>query len=180
MRGKECGIDGRASALRSKVSRSNYGLHRFLWVAALFATSALAQETTLHVDVKLVSVFVNVTDRNGALVGGLTRDDFALSEDGRPQQIAVFEKQSALPLNLTLAIDTSGSVHKDLEEEAAAARRFTQAILRAQDQMSVLQFSTEVKELTPFTNKLSQMERGLGQLHSGWATALYDAIYHGF
>ncbi len=138
-----------------------------------------AQETTLHVDVKLVNVFVNVTDRNGAIVGGLTREDFALAEDGRPQQIAVFERQSELPLNLTLAIDTSGSVHKDLAEEASAARRFAHALLRTQDQMSLLQFATDVRILTPFTNKLSQIDRGLGQLHSDFATALYDAVYLG-
>ena len=94
-------------------------------------------------DVKLVNIFVNVTDQNGAIVGGLTRDDFAVFEDGRPQEIAVFERQSELPLNLTLAIDTSGSVHKDMSEEASAARRFAHAILRPQDQMSVLQFATE-------------------------------------
>ena len=113
-----------------------------------------SQQTTLHVDVKLVSVFVNVTDRNGAIVGGLSQEDFAVTEDGRPQQIAVFEKQSEMPLNLTLAIDTSGSVQKDLTEEAAAARRFAHALVRPQDQMSVMQFATEVRALTPFTNKL--------------------------
>ncbi|MGA2807169.1 MAG: VWA domain-containing protein [Terracidiphilus sp.] len=139
----------------------------------------LAQETTLHLDVRLVNVFVNVTDRNGAIVGGLTRDDFAVTEDGRPQQIAVFERQSELPLNLTLAIDTSGSVHKDMSQESDAARRFVHALLRGQDQMSLLQFATDVRELTPFTNKVSVIEHGLSQLHSDWATALYDAIYLG-
>ena len=107
------------------------------------------------------------------------KDDFALTEDGRPQQIAVFEKQSELPLNLTLAIDTSGSVQKDLTEEAAAARRFAHALVRPQDQMSVMQFATEVRALTPFTNKLSLIDRGLNQLRGGWATALYDAIDQG-
>jgi Ca-activated chloride channel family protein len=131
------------------------------------------------VDVKLVSVFVNVTDRNGAVVGGLTREDFAVAEDGRPQKIAVFERQSELPLNLTLAIDTSGSVRKDMADEADAARRFVHAILRPQDQMSLLQFATEVRELTPFTNKVAQIDRGLAQLHGDWATALYDAIVLG-
>jgi Ca-activated chloride channel family protein len=147
--------------------------------ATIFAMSAIAQQTTLHVDVKLVSIFVNVTDKNGAIVGGLKRDDFAVSEDGRPQQIAFFERQAEMPLNLTLAIDTSGSVRKDMTEEAAAARRFAQAILRPQDQMSVMQFATEVRALTPFTNKLAQIDHGLGQLRGDWATALYDAIYHG-
>ena len=47
-----------------------------------------AQDTVLHVEVKLVSVFVNVTDRNGAIVGGLTKDDFHVAEDGRQQEIA--------------------------------------------------------------------------------------------
>jgi Ca-activated chloride channel family protein len=130
-------------------------------------------------DVKLVNVFVNVTDRNGALVGGLSREDFFLAEDDRPQQIAVFERQSELPLNLTLAIDTSGSVRKDMDQEADAARRFAHALLRPQDQMSLLQFATDVKELTPFTNKLSQIDHGLGQLKGDYATALYDAIYLG-
>jgi Ca-activated chloride channel family protein len=130
-------------------------------------------------DVKLVNVFVNVTDRNGALVGGLAREDFFLAEDDRPQQIAVFERQSELPLNLTLAIDTSGSVRKDMDQEADAARRFAHALLRPQDQMSLLQFATDVKELTPFTNKLSQIDHGLGQLKGDYATALYDAIYLG-
>ena len=119
-----------------------------------------AQELTLHVDVKLVNVFVNVSDQNGAIVAGLTREDFALTEDGRPQQIAVFERQSELPLNLTLAIDTSGSVQKDMANEAEAARRFAHALLRSQDQMSLLQFATEVRELTPFTNKVAQIDRG--------------------
>ena len=138
--------------------------------------SLTAQEITLRMDVKLINVLVNVTDRNGALIGGLTREDFALAEDGRPQQIALFERQSELPLKLTLAIDTSGSVRKDLPAEADAARRFAHALLRRQDQMSLIEFATRVHELTPFTGEVSQIDRGLGQLRGDWATALYDAI----
>jgi len=150
-----------------------------LALAALVSPPLVAQETTLRVDVKLVSIFVNVTDRNGAIVGGLAREDFTVTEDGRPQQIAVFERQSELPLNLTLAIDTSGSVRKDMAQEADAARRFAHAILRPQDQMSLLQFATDVRELTPFTNKVAEIDHGLSQLRGDWATALYDAIYLG-
>jgi Ca-activated chloride channel family protein len=165
------------------------GSHGFFGVcgrAGLGAMLALAplmlaaqETTTFHVDVKLVNIFVNVTDQNGSIVGGLTRDDFAVFEDGRSQEISIFERQSELPLNLTLAIDTSGSVRKDMSEEAAAARRFAHAILRQQDKISVLQFATTVRELTPFTNKLSAIDRGLGELHSDCATALYDAICQG-
>ena len=148
-------------------------------LAALIPAALAAQELTLRVDVRLVSVFVNVADQNGGIVAGLSRDDFVLTEDGRPQQIAVFERQSELPLNLTLAIDTSGSVRKDLSEEQDAARRFAHALLRPQDQMSIIQFATDVRVLTPFTSKLSQIDRGLSQLHGDWATALYDAICQG-
>ena len=150
------------------------------WPLLAFAPLTLpAQEVTLHMDVRLVSVFVNVTDQNGAIVGGLTRENFAVTEDGRPQRIAIFERQSELPLNLTLAIDTSGSVRKDLIIEADAAKRFAHSLLRERDQMSLLQFATNVRELMPFTNKLGEIDRGLGQLRGDWATALYDAIYLG-
>jgi Ca-activated chloride channel family protein len=162
------------------IAGSKVGRRAGCWALLALAPLALAaQEITLHMNVKLVSVFVNVTDRNGAIVGGLAREDFALTEDERPQQIAVFERQSELPLNLTLAIDTSSSVRKDMAEEADAARRFVHAILRPQDQMSLLQFATDVRELTPFTNKVAQIDRGLSQLRGDWATAVYDAIVLG-
>jgi Ca-activated chloride channel family protein len=162
--------------------RPGWGIVALAALSGFLAPSLLpAQEptTTLHVDVHLVNVFVNVTDANGAIVGGLTRDDFALTEDGHPQQIAVFERQSAVPLNITLAIDTSGSVRKDMTAEATAAHRFARALLRPQDQMSVLQFATDVSELVPFTSKIDQIDHGLNRLHGDWATALYDAIWLG-
>lgn len=159
---------------------TQFGAKSFLLAVVLGCPiSLVAQEPTLRVDVKLVSVFVNVTDRNGAIVGGLTQQDFALTEDGRPQKISVFDRQSEQPLRMTLAIDTSGSVRKDLTQEADAAHRFVHAILRSQDQMSLLQFATEVRELSPFTNKVDQIDRGLNRLHSDYATALYDAILLG-
>lgn len=165
----------RVAEHRSRLARTA----ALILALALIPLTLSAQDTTLHVDVKLVNVFVNVTDQNGAFVGGLTRDDFSLAEDGRPQTIALFERQSELPLALTLAIDTSGSVYKDMSEEAAAARRFAQAILRPQDQMSLMQFADTVRELTPFTNKISNIDRGLGHLHSDWSSAVYDAIRQG-
>lgn len=156
-------------------------LNRIGCLALLMALPATlaAQDVTLRMDVRLVNVFVSVTDRNGAIVGGLTRADFAVNEDGRPQQIAVFERQSEIPLNLTLAIDTSGSVRKDIVEEADAAHHFVHAILRPQDKMSLLEFATDVKELSGFTNNVGQIDRGLDRLHSDNATALYDAILLG-
>jgi Ca-activated chloride channel family protein len=147
---------------------------------ALLAPLALAaQDTTFRMDVKLVNLFVNVTDKTGAIVGGLAKDDFQVLEDGRPQTIAIFERQSELPLNLTLAIDTSGSTYKDRSLEYHAAKGFIHALLRQQDQMSLIEFATDVRLLVDFTNKLSELDHGLGALRGGDATALYDTIYLG-
>jgi Ca-activated chloride channel family protein len=188
MVGKAFGFLCLDSARRSQVSKSGpfgkltagSGAPAVLFcLLAAAGIGAAAQDTVLHVEVKLVSVFVNVTDKNGEIVGGLSKNDFNVTEDGRPQEIAVFERQSELPLNLTLAIDTSGSVKKDMTEEADAARRFVHAILRSQDQMSLMQFATDVKELSGFTNSVGQIDRGLAHLHSDFATSLYDAIYVG-
>jgi Ca-activated chloride channel homolog len=151
----------------------------FVPVAATLAAQAPQPEPKpdLRLDTKLVAVYTNVTDRTGAIVGGLTKDDFKISEDGRPQEIAVFERESEQPLALTLAIDTSGSTFKDRGLETDASKRFIHALLRQQDQMSLLEFSTDVRVLTGFTNKMPQLDRALGSLRGGDATALYDAIY---
>jgi Ca-activated chloride channel family protein len=148
-----------------------------LAVASVPVSAVRAQDvTTFKANVNLVNVFVNVTDRNGAIVGGLKRDDFKLTEDGRPQIIAVFERQSAIPLSMTLAIDTSGSVRKDLYAEADAAEHFVNATLRSQDQMSLMDFATTPREIQPFTNNIKLIDRGLKRLHGDYATALYDAV----
>lgn len=158
--------------------------------AAMFAgaTAALAfslplsaqqPDKPLRLDVKLVSLFVNVTDQHGAIVGGLTQDDFKITEDGRLQKIAVFERQSEMSLRLMLAIDTSSSTYKDRSIERDAAKRFVRALIRPQDMMSVIQFNTYVDELTGFTNNVSQIDHGLDRMRGAGGTALYDAIYAG-
>ena len=150
-----------------------------LCVTAPLALFAQDNGPTFRMDVKLVNLWVNVTDKTGAIVGGLGKDDFQVFEDGRPQKISVFERQSELPLNLTLAIDTSGSTAKDLYLEQSAAKHFIHALLRQQDQMSLIEFATDVRQLVGFTNKIQQLDRGLSGLRLGDATALYDTIYLG-
>src|SRR5216684_7154670 len=112
---------------------------------------SVAQEsdTTFKVDVKLVNVFVTVTDEHGAPIAALKKDNFQLREDGQEQKIAVFDKESALPLSIVLAIDTSLSTRKDLPLELASAKRFAHVILRPVDALSVYGFSQVARESTP-------------------------------
>ena len=135
------------------------------------------QPPPIRVDVHLVNVFVNVTDAAGAPVPGLTQDDFAIAEDGHPQKIAYFERDTGMPLSVVLAIDTSGSTHKDLGVEKSAAHNFVHALMRPADQLDLMDFNSDVREVVPFTNNLRRIDSGLEDLSSGPATALYDAIY---
>src|ERR1035437_9340840 len=136
--------------------------------------------TTLRVDVNLVNVFVTVTDEHGAPIGGLTKENFVLKEDGREQKIAVFDKESALPLSIALAIDTSLSTRHDLPLEQASAKRFTHAILRPVDALCVYGFREVVNESTRgYTSDLKRVDEGIELIRVGAATALYDAIYLG-
>ena len=133
--------------------------------------------TTFKVNVKLVNVFTTVTDESGAPVSGLTKDDFHVFEDGVEQQIAVFDRESELPLSVVLAVDASLSTRKDLPLEMESARRFVHDILRPVDAVSIYQFSQFVSEVIPFTRDVRVVDRGIGKIHAQSSTALYDAIY---
>ncbi|PYY16274.1 MAG: VWA domain-containing protein, partial [Acidobacteria bacterium] len=151
---------------------------RMFIVAVALLTSLSGQdkpETTFKVDVKLVNVFVTVTDQQGAPIGNLGKNDFSLSEDGVPQKIAVFSKESQLPLSIVLAIDTSSSTRKDIRLELEAARRFIHSMIRPQDSVSLYTFATNVSEMTPFTAKLHQVDSAINEVRVGGATSLYDA-----
>ncbi len=156
-------------------------LPTLLTLLAVAAPVALHQAQVsappIQVNVRLVNVFVNVTDANGAPVPGLTQDDFSLSEDGHPQKITYFERDTGMPLSIVLAVDTSGSTHKDLSVEQAAAHKFVHALMRPVDQLDLMDFNSDVREVVPFTNNVHRIDAGLENLSHGPATALYDAIY---
>ena len=134
-------------------------------------------ETTLKVDVKLVNVYVTVTDAHGAPVAGLKKENFVLQEDGHEQKISVFDKESALPLSIALAVDTSLSTRHDLPLEQASAKRFARAIVRPVDGLSVFGFSETVSQATTYTADQKRIDEGIDHLRLGAATALFDAVY---
>ena len=152
------------------------------WVPGSKASAKPAEQNddaTFKVDVKLVNVFVTVTDEHGAPVAGLSKDNFQLLEDDRPQKVSVFDKESELPLSIVLDIDTSLSTRRLLPLELSSARRFAQDILRPVDGLSLYGFSEVVDQVVPFTSDLKAIDHGIDHLQLGAATALYDAIYLG-
>ena len=132
---------------------------------------------TIRVETRLVNVAVNVVDAHGAPVGGFEKKDFQLFEDGKPQTIAVFEREATSPLSIVLAIDSSETVLTSDRLEKQAAKHFITAILREQDELDLMDFADTVREIVPFTNQAKRVEQGLGELQRGDETALYNAVY---
>lgn len=144
----------------------------------LGAPDAVPQQTpTFHVDVGLVNVFASVTDKAGAPIGNLGKDDFALYENGKAQDIAVFERDTSAPLAIALSIDLSLSTHKDFATEQQAAQQFAKAVLRPQDRADLLAFADSTREVTGFTRDARRIANGLASLHPGrGGTAFYSSI----
>src|SRR4029077_2126026 len=90
---------------------------------------------TIRVQTRLVNVALNVVDVKGSPVGGFEKKDFQLFEDGKPQTIAVFEREATSPLSIVLAIDSSMTVLTSDRLEREAAKHFVRAILREQDEL---------------------------------------------
>jgi VWFA-related protein len=176
---------------------------RILLVSALSAAllAQAPQQTkpdqeapTIKLDVDVVSILTSVRDKRGALVPNLERADFTVMEDGKPQEIKYFTKETDLPLTIGLLIDVSGSQRNLIDIERSAASQFFTQVLRKKDEAFVIQFGEEAELLQDYTNSTKLLNAALGQLrpssgvsglHPGpvptaggpRGTVLYDAIY---
>jgi Ca-activated chloride channel family protein len=150
--------------------------------AGLALAAGFATAQTFRAGVELVSVGVTVTDRSGAIVPGLTRDDFQIVEDGRPQSVVQFtaglEEVSGpdpVPTHLGLLLDTSGSMEADLKLSRSAAIKFLNTLPEAND-ITLVDFDTEVRVARYGQREFPRLvERIRGRKPEGW-TALYDAL----
>jgi Ca-activated chloride channel family protein len=176
---RAAGYAPRATSTRIGSKRARFLIAFVFLLCAGVLSTAEEPDSTIKVDVKLVNVFVTVTDSRGAPVANLQKENFVLKEDGKEQKVAIFDKESALPLSIVLAVDTSLSTRKDLPLELSSAKKFAHTILRAQDGLAVYKFSETVSQMVGFTNELKKIDEGIEHPRNGAATALYDAIYLG-
>src|SRR2546428_11761232 len=125
--------------------------------------------STLKVNVNVVQLFFNVKDKHGALIPNLTKDDFQILEDGKPQTIKYFSAESNLPLTLGILIDSSGSQQRVLEMEKEVGGAFLQEILRPKDEAFVISFDVNVDLLQDFTNSVHDLRAALNktQINTG-------------
>src|ERR1700719_2758343 len=160
-----------------------------------------APTTTLSVQVKVVTLPVTVRDKHGKIVRDLTKDDFTLQEDGRPQTIKYYSQDANLALTLGLLVDTSRSQTNVLDAERNASRSFLdQIMVQEKDKGFLIHFDREVELLQDLTSSREKLQSALdllktpsdrerandpndsdnsksgpGSQHGG--TQLYDAVY---
>jgi VWFA-related protein len=169
----------------------------FLCFSLLAAGNLRAQQQPppIKVEVKVVNVFATVHDKKGQAVSSLGKDDFVVEEDGRPQTITYFGKDTDLPLTLGLLVDTSGSQRRVLDQERDASHSFLDDMVREdKDKAFVLHFDYEVELLQDLTSSRQKLEKALdllgapqlnrygtdpngGSRQRGGGTLLYDAVY---
>jgi VWFA-related protein len=150
------------------VSRSG-SMVRVIAPVAVLSTVALlfAQQPKIAVEVKTVNVLATVRDKHGKIVPDLTKDAFKLEEDGRPQRIDYFARESELPLRMGLLVDTSLSQRRVLEQERTASYSFLDHLLRPEkDVAAVINFDFDVTLLQDFTSSRPKLQAAFQQLEN--------------
>jgi VWFA-related protein len=153
---------------------------------------------TLKVSVNVVGLFFNVKDKHGALIPNLTKDDFQVSEDGKPQTIKYFAAESNLPLTLGILIDSSGSQRGVLDMEKEVGGAFLRQILTDKDEAYVMDFNIDAELVQDYTRDVHRLQVALNKvkINTGITTptlpgagggpvptanqavtVLYDAVY---
>jgi VWFA-related protein len=131
-----------------------------------------ATTTTITAESRLVNIPVIVRDNKGALIQNLTKADFSLQVDGKPQTIRYFDLDNNLPLTLGLLVDTSESQRNALDDERSASSAFLDQMLTGkQDQAFVIQFARSVELLQELTSSRAKLQAGLKELDIQTASA---------
>ena len=150
-------------------------------LALLFAAAAATvlgaqqQGGRIRSGVELVSLNVTVTDGGNKYVSDLNEEDFEVYEDGAKQKLTFFSKTQQ-PISLALLLDTSASMDERMGIAQEAAIGFAKQ-LHKEDQAEVIDFDSQVRILSPFTNDSAALEKAIRATTPNGSTSLYNAIY---
>lgn len=144
-------------------------------ILAAAATVTAAAPPQFASGVTAVEVYAAVVDRDGQPITGLTRDDFTVLEDGRPQTIGTFT-EGEFPLSVAVAVDRSFSMAgRELSMARGAAQAFLDA-LRPDDQAMIVAIGSEIETVSPLSIDRAAETQALSRLGAWGTTGLYDAI----
>ncbi len=138
-----------------------------------------SESDIIKVDVARVPLLFTVTDRRNRFITDLGRDDFQVFDDGWPQEIREFDRESDLPLRIGVILDTSNSIRARFKFEQEAAIEFLQRVLaEVNDRAFLVSFDTRAELIVDYTSDMEELADGVRRLRAGGGTALYDAIYY--
>jgi Ca-activated chloride channel family protein len=138
------------------------------------------ESPTIRVNVRLVRLLATVKDANGQLMGSLNKSDFTVYDNGVPQEIAVFDRQTEQPLSIAVLVDSSASTGIQMHYELDSVRKFFKALLaggNARDTASLYSFNWVVTLMSSYTRRFARLDSSLKQVHSEGGTSMYDAIF---
>jgi VWFA-related protein len=124
------------------------------------------EHMSIKVEVNVVNVLCTIHDKQGALAKDLRREDFEILDNGEPQQIRYFARETDLPLTIALLVDVSGSVSRFVQSEKATAVRFFEEVLRPGDQALLTGFSSTVVVWKDLTSSVSALQTALEEMHA--------------
>ena len=167
-------------SLASNRARASAGhASRIVLAALLAAAGATAlgaqQGNRIRSGVELVSLNITAADAGGKYVTDLNQEDFEVYEDGAKQKLTFFSKTQQ-PISLALLLDTSASMDERMGIAQEAAIGFAKH-LHKEDQAEVIDFDSQVRVLSPFTNDAAALEKAIRQTTANGSTSLYNALY---
>jgi len=135
-------------------------------------------DTRIILEVNRVNMLFTVTDKKGKFITDLTRDDFQVVENKRPQAIQEFTAESDLPLRIAILIDTSNSIRDRFRFEQQAAVDFITSVIRPhQDKAMLVSFDSSAELVADLSGDPEKLANAVRSLRPGGGTALYDALY---
>jgi Ca-activated chloride channel family protein len=143
-------------------------------LAVAAAASVLAQQATFKAGAQIVFVPTMVTEADGRLVPNLEKDDFTIFDNGKPQDLTVFES-GVQPFTAVVTLDFSASMTSNLQLLKAATEQFLLRML-PQDKGQVGAFSDRIQFSGKFTSDRDDLIASLSDLQYGNPTRLYDAL----
>src|SRR4051812_24959836 len=153
-------------------------MRRRMTLAVLLAAAGatvLAAQGRIRSGVELVSLNVTVTDAGGKYVTDMNEDEFEVYEDGAKQNLTFFSRTQQ-PISLALLLDTSASMDERMAIAQEAAVGFARQ-LHKEDQAEVIDFDSQVRILSPFTNDAAALEKAIRATTPNGSTSLYNALY---
>ena len=132
----------------------------------------------IRVTTPLVNLTIVVTDKRHNFITDLNQSDFKILENGTPQDIRYFARETDLPLRIGVLLDTSNSIRPRLQFEQDAAIDFLSRTLRPiKDEAFLMTFDNEPQIIQDYTDDVGRLTDAIRDQRAGGGTALNDAIY---